>query len=137
MKTEQIERIADHLQSNGYGWISKKDCRKIVLMVHSELVVDAVFTPLQKVREGRITLTVEQIEGLAKFAGYEVGENITDQDRDTEITVEFCSTEGVKDDDGATKHYRHVAYLDEYPEEGVYPLGPALDKSLLKGGRPG
>lgn len=46
MKSEQIDRITESLQEKGFGWISKEDCRKIILLVQSELVMDAVFTPL-------------------------------------------------------------------------------------------
>lgn len=52
---------------------------------------------------------------------------ISDEDAETEYTV-FERAEGVvvKDDDGTPRIYRHGAYLDEYPEEGTYPLGDEM-----------
>lgn len=47
MKTEQIERLVKLLQDRGYGWIAKEELRKIVLLVWGELVVEAVFQPLE------------------------------------------------------------------------------------------
>lgn len=72
-----------------------------------------------------VTLTVDQIKDLAEMAGLRVEGDITDDDRETEITVETCPPDGV-DDEGTMRHYRHIAYYDEYPGEGVYPLGPEI-----------
>jgi hypothetical protein len=47
MKSEQIERITKALQDKGFGYISKDDCRKIILIVQGELIVEAVFTRLE------------------------------------------------------------------------------------------
>jgi hypothetical protein len=46
MKTDQIDRIVGRLQNGGYGWISKEECRKIILLVQSELVSEAIEKPL-------------------------------------------------------------------------------------------
>lgn len=71
---------------------------------------------------GSVTLTIDQIKDLAEMAGLKVDSEITDDDRETEITVTLCPEKGV-DDDGTIKHYKHVAYHTDYPEEGVCPLG--------------
>jgi hypothetical protein len=34
---DSINRIVQRLQNGGYGWISKEECRKIILLVESEL----------------------------------------------------------------------------------------------------
>lgn len=47
MKSEQREKIVNKLQNCGFGYISKNDLEKIVTTVWSELIVDAVFTPLK------------------------------------------------------------------------------------------
>lgn len=47
MKTEQLDRIANVLAQRGYGYISKDNLRIIIMTVQSELVLDAVFTPLE------------------------------------------------------------------------------------------
>lgn len=75
-----------------------------------------------------MTLTIDQIKDLAQFAGLHItGEA---EDKESEITIIECPKEGIKDDDGSTiVHYRHVAYLEEYPEEGVCPLGDELVQS--------
>lgn len=78
-----------------------------------------------EIRRDAVTLTIDQIKDLAEMAGLQVAGEITDDDRETEITVETCSAKGV-DDDGTTRHYRHVAYYEEYIDEGVTPLGPEI-----------
>lgn len=45
MKKEQIDRITQRLQNSGYGWISKEECRKLILLIESELVRDTVPVP--------------------------------------------------------------------------------------------
>lgn len=75
-----------------------------------------------------LTLTIEEIKDLAEFAGLRVNDDDLDSDnRDTEITVTECPKQGVKDETKIV-HCRHIAYLEEYPEEGVMPLGTPNDK---------
>lgn len=66
----------------------------------------------------RVTLTAAEIRELAEIASH--GEE------DEEYTIEACGADGVVDDDGSTKFFRYVAYLTEYPEEGVFPLGEQI-----------
>jgi hypothetical protein len=53
MKTEQIDarnsidRIVKTLRRKGFGKIPEKALRKIVVIVRNELILDAVFTPLE------------------------------------------------------------------------------------------
>ena len=71
-----------------------------------------------------LTLTMEEIKDLALFAGFRVApDDLDDDNKDTEITIEAFPEKGIKDDDGILTGYRHLAYLDEYPEEGAMPLG--------------
>lgn len=51
MTAEQNQKIVDKLQGSGFARISNDDCRKIVMLVYSELVAAAVFTPLEKDKE--------------------------------------------------------------------------------------
>ena len=37
-----------------------------------------------------------------------------------------CPKQGVLDDDGKPTHYTHIAYFEEYLEEGSFPLGDEL-----------
>jgi hypothetical protein len=72
---------------------------------------------------GEIKLTTEQILNLCEFAGINF-------DKDKSVfseEPEYLETEYViaQNDHGA------VAYLDEYPEEGVYPLS-GTPKALRK-----
>lgn len=79
-------------------------------------------------RNKPLVLTVDQIKDLAEFAGLRVGGGLTEDERETEVAITKCPKRGVKDDDGSIGHYRHIAYFDEYPEEGVFPLGPKITK---------
>ena len=70
-----------------------------------------------------ITLTVREILDLADFA--------RDSEPDEEYVVETADPGGIRDDDtGEVTHHRFVAYLAEYPEEGVFPLGPPLARAI-------
>lgn len=75
-----------------------------------------------------LTLTIAEIMDLAQCAGLVLKEGC-EPDADelqTEIVVMEGPKHGVRDDDGKTTHYAHVAYFDEYPEEGCFPLGAEL-----------
>lgn len=80
-----------------------------------------------------LTLTIDQIKDLAEFAGLKVEGEITDDDKETEIVITKCPEKGVEETDGSIVHYRHIAYLEEYPDEGVCPLGDATKTLLEKG----
>ena len=71
-------------------------------------------------------LTIHQIRNLAAFAGLVVTPDPVDDtqnEKETEIAVAPCPPQGVKDeDDESIIHCQLVAYFEEYPEEGVYPL---------------
>lgn len=67
-----------------------------------------------------LTLTIKEIRYLAIFCGFLV--NDYDKDEDYEITIEPCPEIGVSDD-GEIIHTRYIAYFEDYPEEGVFPLG--------------
>lgn len=72
-----------------------------------------------------IVLNAREIKDLAEFAGFTISSRfiIPDDEMETEYVVTDCPAEGTVDDDGAVRHYDHVAYLSEYPEEGICPLG--------------
>lgn len=44
-------------------------------------------------------------------------------ERETEVVIAPWPTKGVKGDDGMLPTHKHIAYYDEYPEEGCVPLG--------------
>lgn len=77
-----------------------------------------------------MTLTVAEIYDLACMAGFTINHGqmfMPDADEmETEITIIDCPKAGVLDDDNKPTHYAHIAYFDEYPEEGSHPLGPKL-----------
>lgn len=78
-------------------------------------------------------LTAREIYDLACFAGFTINHDkrfMPDEDgMETEYVIAKCPERGVENDDGKVEHYNHVAYLAEYPEEGVCPLGePHPDK---------
>lgn len=79
-----------------------------------------------------ITLTIREIFDLARAAqliphkATLAESQLSDEEPDTEYTI--FEREGgviVKDDDGTPRTYLHGAYLDEYPDEGTFPLGEA------------
>ena len=73
-----------------------------------------------------ITLTINQIYDLARFAGFPLNEdNRIDLDEgETLISIGECPEKGIFcEDKGYNMKYSHVAWLDEYPEEGMFGLG--------------
>jgi len=70
-----------------------------------------------------LTLTGKEIRDLAEAVGLVVQPIDYVFEFETEMTIIDCPESGVIDDDGTAKHYDHVAYLREYPEEGTFPLG--------------
>lgn len=79
-------------------------------------------------------LTAAEIKDLAEMAGFTVDTH--DIEMDQEFTVDDCPATGVKDDDGTPRHYAHIAWDSEYPEEGVMPLGAELPKPYNPRRRP-
>ncbi len=70
-----------------------------------------------------ITLNGKQIRELAEFVGLTITEHDYADEYETEITIADCPVNGVIEDDGSTTKYDYIAYLTDYPEEGVCPLG--------------
>lgn len=78
--------------------------------------------------ENTVTLTVREILDLSKAAGI-VSHLETIEGDDAEIEYTIFGKEGgviVFDDDNTERTYHHGAYLSEYPEEGIYPLGESI-----------
>ena len=70
-------------------------------------------------------LTAAEIRDLAEMVGFTV--DVHDVNLEYDVTVEACPSDGVKFDDGAARHYRHIACDSEYPEEGWQALGKEID----------
>ncbi len=85
-----------------------------------------------------ITLTVQEIYDLAAFAGIGLDESRKPDDDswETPICIGSCPGLGVRDeDDEIGKRYRFIAWLEEYPEEGVMGLGPEIEGDAELSGR--
>lgn len=85
------------------------------------------------------TLTVKQIRELAGYVGIvldstPLSAEELETEAETAITIEDCPAEGVQEDDGVRRHYSHVAYFTEYPEEGCMPLGDETREKTLGAG---
>ncbi len=78
-----------------------------------------------------ITLTGKEIKDLAEFAGFKVDglTKMEEEALETEIVIMECGKEGVLDEGavGPARHYAHIAYVAEYPEEGCFPLGDEIN----------
>ena len=91
-----------------------------------------------RAKTSRVTLSVLEIFDLAAMAGLKIEASAGEDDEETEVTITPCPASGVIDEEddgkakGEPKHYKHVAYFEEYPEEGVCPLGAALDSASAK-----
>lgn len=73
-----------------------------------------------RAKRQRVVLTVEEIADLARVTG--------DSEPDERYVIEPANPEGILDQDtGVTTRHRFCAYLEEYPEEGAWPLGPPLE----------
>lgn len=71
-------------------------------------------------------LTIKEIKNLAEFAGLTVLD-IDQDEAETEITVEPCGKEGLRDGKlDKPRFYAHIAWFTEYPEEGAAGLGPEI-----------
>jgi len=76
-----------------------------------------------------ITLTVNEIYDLARFAGFPLDENVKpDEDEgESTITIGDCPDKGLSDEgDQVCRKYRHAAWSEEYPEEGMVGLGDEI-----------
>jgi hypothetical protein len=83
-----------------------------------------------------MVLTMEEIRDLALFCGFTVDGNGAEtrdtEELETEYVIEDCPAQGVMDEDQKRAlHYRHVAYIEEYPDEGVMGLGPELPNMAI------
>jgi hypothetical protein len=84
--------------------------------------------PLGLLGEPHLTLTIEEIRDLAQICGLVVQEPTASEkadERETEIKIAAWPEKGVWDDEQKCQvpPHKHIAYFDEYPEEGVLPLG--------------
>lgn len=74
-----------------------------------------------------ITMNVAEIIDLCKLAGIVVETPSDEAELDMEYTIVRCPPEGMREenqsDEEPCKHWRYMAYLAEYPEEGCYQLG--------------
>lgn len=81
--------------------------------------------------------TMAEIRDLALFCGFTVDGNGAEtrdaEELETEIAVEAVD-HGIKDDDGTEHRYAHIAWYEEYPDEGAMGLGPELPNNNLTGG---
>jgi len=81
-------------------------------------------------------LTVAEIRDLAVFCGFTVDGNGAEtrdaEEMETEIAIEDTAG-GVTDDKGTTRHYAHIAWYDEYPDEGAIGLGAKLPNASSEG----
>lgn len=83
--------------------------------------------------EPHLTLTMEEIRDLAQFCGMVVQDPTPAEmevERETEITIAKWPKKGVWDEDQKCQvpPHKHIAYFDEYPEEGTLPLGSPKPK---------
>lgn len=74
-----------------------------------------------------MTLTVGEIHTLAKLAGITVGELDATIDGEVEITVSDEIERIVGDGSEPDEKYSHVAFFQEYPEDGFCGLGEPLE----------
>lgn len=75
-----------------------------------------------------LTLTGKEIKDLAEAVGLMIQPLDYADELETEMTIIACPEGGVRDDDGKATHFKYAAYLSEYPEEGVFPLGDEITK---------
>lgn len=79
-----------------------------------------------------ITLTIKEIQDLAMFAGIAIDESkpVDADQAEATITIGPCPEVGLRDGDAGhelRRHYRMVAFFEEYPEEGCHGLGPEIE----------
>ena len=84
-----------------------------------------------------VTLTGKEIREIAELAGLQFVEHDYTDEYETEIAIESCPDKGIMNDDNAPEHYRLIAFLNEYPEEGCIGLGEKIEAAAIasvKGG---
>ena len=70
-----------------------------------------------------VILSVKQIVELAEFAGVYIDRyKLSKDEMETPIAIMKCP-EGMKWEDEPNAVYEYAAYYDEYPQEGIVPLG--------------
>jgi hypothetical protein len=74
-----------------------------------------------------LTLTVAEIVDLAIAAGLVINQKPMPDagEMKDKFTIIVCPTRGVRNN-GKVSHYAHVAYMLDYPEKGIFPLGPEV-----------
>ena len=76
-----------------------------------------------------ITLTVNEIYELACFAGLPLDETDRPAEHEGETTISIgeCPEVGLFDEAaGHNRRYRLAGWFEEYPEDGLYGLGPEI-----------
>ena len=73
-----------------------------------------------------ITLNIKQIIELAEFAGLPIDKDKLDKDGlDTPVVITECPALSWEDEPDV--RYGHMAYFEEYPDEGQMPLGDKIN----------
>jgi hypothetical protein len=100
-------------------------------------MLDAAPAPpeLATTRKIGVTLTGKEIREIAELAGLQFVEHDYVDEYETEVTIETPSG-FLLNDDGVEEHYRLIAYLTEYPEEGAIGLGDALSITPIRPDNP-
>ena len=78
-----------------------------------------------------VTLTGKEIREIAELAGLQFVEHDYTDEYETEIAIESCPDKGILNDDNAPEHYRLIAFLNEYPEEGCIGLGEKIEAAAI------
>jgi hypothetical protein len=78
--------------------------------------------------EPHLTLTIEEIRDLAEMCGLVVKAATAEEkedERETEIAITPWPAGGIKDENGEPygQAHKHLAFFEDYPEEGCVPLG--------------
>ena len=89
---------------------------------------------------GKFTLSAAEVTDLAEFVGLQVT-CPEDIEPSTEVDVYLCPPEGVRNegepgDPCTVSHYRFIAVMPEYPEEGCVGLGDEIEAPALQHGAP-
>lgn len=75
-----------------------------------------------------IELIGKEIFDLARFAGFDIKKPSDDDLLEYEYTIKPCPKDGLTDGEHDTTpatHYKNIAYISDYPEEGSCGLGDA------------
>jgi len=125
----KVEELKKLVPCDGAGACSDGKCVACKL-VNEQLASDQLRAQLaEAMKDKPFTLTQQEIRHLALFCGMVVAEPTEmekEDERVCEIVIAPWPTKGVKGDDGMLPPHKHIAYLDEYPEEGCIPLGEPI-----------